>query len=163
MPDYELCPRCGYVSSRVLDVRYKSHVRRRERKCNSCGWRWFTVEVPELDYERGMKLDEYQRLAQRTSRKDISPDDHLFNAMLGLAGECGECCDLVKKSRFQDGRTIRADLINELGDCLWYIVEAAAAIGCNLSEIATGNIDKLKRRYPNGFDAEKSLHRGNEQ
>jgi len=106
-----------------------------------------------------MLLNEYQTLAQRTSRKDISPDDHLFNGMLGLAGETGECCDLVKKCFFQDGRDIRADLMDELGDCLWYIVEAVTAMDWTLEEVARHNVDKLRKRYPDGFDAEHSLHR----
>ena len=106
-----------------------------------------------------MTLNEYQARAMRTSRKDISPDDHLFNGMLGLAGETGECCDLVKKCFFQDGRDIRDDLMDELGDCLWYIVEAVTAMDWTLEEVARHNVEKLKRRYPDGFDAEHSLHR----
>lgn len=106
-----------------------------------------------------MTLNEYQELAQRTSRKDLSPDDHLFNAMLGLAGETGECCDLVKKCFFQDGRYIRASLMDELGDCLWYFAEAVSAMGWTLEEIAEHNIKKLQIRYPDGFSAERSLNR----
>ena len=106
-----------------------------------------------------MTMNEYQELAQRTSNKALSRDDHLFNAMLGLAGETGECCDLVKKSFFQDGRDIREKMKDELGDCLWYIVESAVAMGWTLEEIGQHNIDKLRKRYPEGFEAERSLHR----
>lgn len=162
MPDLELCPRCKYISSRVLDVRYQNHIRRRKRECQSCGFRWFTVEIPELEWVHNIKLDEYQALAQRTSRKDICPDDHLMNAMLGLAGETGECCDLVKKCFFQDGREVRDKLTDELGDVLWYVAEAASALGLKLSDIAQYNVDKLRKRYPEGFSADKSLHREEE-
>ena len=106
-----------------------------------------------------MTLNEYQVLAQRTSRKDISPDDHLFNGILGLAGETGECADLVKKHYFQDGREVYRDLIDELGDVLWYVVEAVSALDLTLEEVAQHNMDKLKRRYPEGFSADRSLHR----
>ncbi|MBQ1778333.1 MAG: nucleoside triphosphate pyrophosphohydrolase family protein [Acidaminococcaceae bacterium] len=106
-----------------------------------------------------MTLDEYQRLAQRTSNKELSPDDHLFNAMLGLAGETGECCDLVKKCFFQDGRDIREKLKDELSDTMWYIAEAASAMGWTLEEIGQHNIEKLRARYPDGFCPERSLHR----
>lgn len=106
-----------------------------------------------------MTLNEYQQYAQKTSRKDISPDDHIMNAMLGLAGETGECCDLVKKCFFQDGREIVNELFDELGDVLWYVVEAASAIGFTLEDIANHNVEKLRRRYPEGFDADTSLHR----
>lgn len=106
-----------------------------------------------------MTLNEYHALAQRTSRKDISPDDHLFNGILGLAGETGECADLVKKHFYQDGRDIIDNLKDEVGDCLWYIVEIASAMGWTLEEVAQHNVDKLRRRYPEGFSADRSLHR----
>ena len=102
-----------------------------------------------------MTLNEYQALAQRTSSKDISPDDHLFNGILGLAGETGECADLVKKCFFQDGRDIREDLKDEAGDVLWYVVEVISAMGWTLEEVAQHNVDKRRRRVPNGFDPER--------
>lgn len=106
-----------------------------------------------------MTMNEYQQLAQRTSRKDIPANDHLMNAMLGLAGETGECCDLVKKYFFQDGRDIRDGLMDELSDVLWYVAEAASAMGWTLDEIAQHNVDKLRKRYPDGYSAENSLRR----
>lgn len=106
-----------------------------------------------------MQLNEYQELAQRTARQDISRVDHLLNGVLGLAGEAGECADLVKKQWFQDGRAITNDMIDELGDVLWYIAETAAALGVTLEEVAQHNVDKLRKRYPEGFDADRSLHR----
>lgn len=106
-----------------------------------------------------MTLNEYQIAAQRTSRTDMTPDAHLSNAMLGLAGETGECCDLVKKRFYQDGRDIRDSLLDELGDVLWYVAEAASAMGWTLDEIAGHNVQKLRKRYPGGFAAERSLHR----
>ena len=105
-----------------------------------------------------MTLNEYQELAQRTANKTLSPDDHLFNAMLGLAGETGECCDLVKKCFFQDGRDIRDKLKDELSDVMWYLAEAASAMGWTLDEIAQHNVEKLRKRYPDGFSAEQSMN-----
>lgn len=110
-----------------------------------------------------MDMNEYQALAQRTSRKDLTRTDHLMNAMLGLSGEVGECCDLVKKSMYQDGREIGIALLDELSDVLWYVAEAAAALGVELDLVAKHNIAKLMRRYPAGFDPERSLHREAEQ
>ena len=106
-----------------------------------------------------MTLNEFQSNAMRTSRKDLSPDSHLFNGILGLSGEVGECADLVKKKFYQDGRDIYDDLKDELGDVLWYVAEVASAMEWDLEEVAQHNIDKLHRRYPEGFDAEMSLHR----
>lgn len=106
-----------------------------------------------------MTLNEYHQLALRTSRGELSSDDHLMNGCLGLAGEAGECCDLLKKRKYQDGREIKNQMVDELGDVLWYVAEAAAAMGVWLDDIAKHNIEKLQRRYPDGFDPEKSLHR----
>ena len=106
-----------------------------------------------------MDLNTYQEKAQRTSNPSLSKKDHLLNGLLGLAGETGECCDLVKKNFYQDRREIETHLIEELGDVLWYVAEIASALGCSLNDIAAINIKKLEARYPAGFDPEKSLHR----
>lgn len=106
-----------------------------------------------------MTLNEYQDLAMRTSNKNLSPRDHLLNAMLGLAGETGECADLVKKHLYQDGRDIQGKLFDELSDVCWYVAEAATAMGFRLDDIAKHNVDKLRKRYPQGFDADRSLNR----
>lgn len=106
-----------------------------------------------------MRLNEYQELAQRTSNLALEHKGHLLNGVLGLAGEAGECADLVKKHYFQDDRPIHDALIDELGDVLWYAAETAAAIGVTLEEVARHNVEKLRKRYPEGFDADRSLHR----
>lgn len=106
-----------------------------------------------------MTLAEYQALAQRTSNAG-KRSDKLENACLGLAGECGEVCDIVKKALFQGHELDRAGLIEEAGDVLWYLAELAAGLGVSLEDIAVQNVMKLRRRYPNGFDAERSRNRG---
>jgi len=50
-------------------------------------------------------------------------------------------------------------LKDELGDVLWYLAEAATAVGLNLEDIASQNVDKLIRRYPEGFSEEHSINR----
>lgn len=107
-----------------------------------------------------MTLNEYQDLAQRTSNRALDMKGHLLNGVLGMAGEAGECADLVKKCYFQDARPIDDDLIDELGDVLWYVAETAAARGVTLEEVAQRNVEKLRKRYPEGcFSADRSLHR----
>lgn len=106
-----------------------------------------------------MTLTEYQELAMRTSNKKLGSTQHFMNGILGLAGEAGECCDVVKKHYYQDGREVKEKLLDELGDVLWYIAETTTALGYTLDDIALHNVEKLKKRYPEGFDAEKSLHR----
>ena len=46
-----------------------------------------------------------------------------------------------------------------MGDVLWYVAETATAIGVTLEDVARHNVEKLKKRYPAGFEAERSLHR----
>ena len=106
-----------------------------------------------------MTLAEYQALAQRTSNAG-KRSDKLENACLGLAGECGEVCDIVKKALFQGHALDRAGLIEEAGDVLWYLAELAAGLGVSLEDMAVQNVMKLRRRYPNGFDAGRSRNRG---
>lgn len=103
-----------------------------------------------------MTLNEYQALAQRTSNDDA---DKLLNGCMGMCGEAGECIDIMKKHRMQ-GHALAADkLAEEIGDVLWYVAEAAAGLGMSLEEIAMLNIAKLRARYPQGFDAERSINR----
>lgn len=106
-----------------------------------------------------MQINEYQQLAMRTSNRVLSPTEHLLNGVLGIAGEGGEVADLVKKHLYQGHPLNTQHIAKELGDICWYIAEAVTAIGFDLEHIMSMNIDKLKARYPEGFDSERSQHR----
>lgn len=112
-----------------------------------------------------LTLNEYQRLAQRTSNEEHDDFKNVAlkkidNGILGLCGETGECADLWKKSRHQ-GHTLDVDkLADECGDVLWYVAELAAGLGLTLEEVARRNVAKLEKRYPKGrFEAERSINR----
>jgi NTP pyrophosphatase (non-canonical NTP hydrolase) len=102
-------------------------------------------------------MTEYQRLAARTS--NTTGEDAICNGCLGLAGECGEVVDLYKKHRYQGHELDYSKMVEELGDVLWYVAEIASGLGISLGEIANRNIEKLRRRYPEGFEAERSINR----
>ena len=106
-----------------------------------------------------MEINEYQRLAMTTLNKDIPEDQIIINACLGLSGEVGEVNDLLKKHLFQGHELDKEKLIDELGDVAWYLAEAATALKIDLEEVLLGNIDKLKKRYPQGFDTKNSINR----
>lgn len=106
-----------------------------------------------------MTILEYQSLAARTSNRDLSPDYHLLNGVLGLVGESGEIADLVKKNWMQGHDLDIVHVAKELGDVCWYVAETATAIGYDLETILKMNIEKLRKRYPEGFDSERSQHR----
>lgn len=103
-----------------------------------------------------MNLNEYQELASRTANKH---DGELINYGLGVAGEAGEVADLIKKSQFHGHDISKDEVKKELGDVMWYVSNIARLAGLSLEEIAQGNIDKLKRRYPEGFSTERSINR----
>ncbi len=106
-----------------------------------------------------MTANEYQKLAMTTLNPKLSRKDVLINGVMGLCGEAGEAIDIVKKHLAQGHELDREGLIGELGDIAWYLAETAFALDVELEEVLSGNIDKLKKRYPQGFDRERSVHR----
>ena len=106
-----------------------------------------------------MTINEYQKLAMVTLNPEIPENQLMLNACLGLSGEVGEVNDLIKKHVFQGHPLNKEDLINELGDIAWYLAEAETALGVDLEDILTANIDKLKKRFPEGFTVENSINR----
>lgn len=105
-----------------------------------------------------MKANDYQKAALRTASSE-EPKDLILNGTLGLAGESGEVADHIKKHLFQGHKLNKEHLAKELGDICWYIAVTAEGLGYQLSEIMEMNVEKLKKRYPDGFDVERSLHR----
>ena len=103
-----------------------------------------------------MNANEYQQLAMRTLNPELSRKDILINSVMGLCGESGEAIDIVKKWLAQGHELDKAKLAKELGDIAWYLAEAATALDMPLGDILQGNIDKLKARYPEGFEADRS-------
>lgn len=89
-----------------------------------------------------MTIKEYQRKAMRTATPKCY---NTANAALGLTGEAGEVADEVKKCMYQGHPWQPSKIIEELGDVLWYVMQA--------------NIDKLERRYPDGFSPAASVNR----
>lgn len=112
------------------------------------------------------ELNEFQRACMRTANgmdyETIfrnSDDALLINAVMGLNGEAGECIDIVKKWEFQGHELDRDHLIEELGDVAWYLAVACESIDVPLSVCFDGVIEKLKKRYPEGFEKERSINR----
>ena len=106
-----------------------------------------------------MTPNDYQQAALRTAPGDLPPERLLLNGLMGLNGEAGEAIDILKKHLFQGHELDTAHMAKELGDVAWYLAVSANAIGYDLETILLMNVDKLKARYPDGSDAEHSLHR----
>lgn len=119
-----------------------------------------------------MTGNEYQQLAMRTNdglnrlrledaianQGDILVSQ-LLNGALGLTGEAGEVSDLVKKGIFHEKGIDLEHLKKELGDCAWYLAMICDACGFALDDVMQTNIDKLKARYPQGFDTFRANNR----
>lgn len=107
-----------------------------------------------------MTINEYQQLALRTESHTNSDLDRILQGVMGLAGESGECVDLVKKFIFQGHSLDSEHLMKELGDVAWYLALTADTIGYTLEEVLEANVKKLEDRYPDGrFEAGKSINR----
>lgn len=101
-------------------------------------------------------LNDYQTMASRTgSAHDGDPLQRLILA-LGLNGESGEVAELIKKEIGHGHPRQPARMIEELGDALWYVSELARHEGFTLEEVALHNLQKLRARYPDGFDPQRS-------
>lgn len=105
-----------------------------------------------------MTLNEYQFLASRTISKDLKPYEVEAHALHGMAAEIGEIHSLYQKS-YQGHDIDELHLKKEVGDLLWFIAELCTCLDWKMADVAQMNINKLLARYPDGFDADKSLHR----
>lgn len=106
-----------------------------------------------------MTINEYQKNALRTKNNSLSSLMQLENGLMGLNGEAGECIDIIKKYLFQGHDLDKEHLAKELGDVAWYLAVSAYSIGYDLETILQINVDKLKERYPSGFDSTNSINR----
>lgn len=106
-----------------------------------------------------MNFRDYETSQMNTVNTKLSVDENIINAALGLAGEAGEVADLIKKWKFQGHELPREKVIKEIGDVLWYCSLMANMLGERLETIAQKNIEKLQKRFPNGFESERSVNR----
>lgn len=106
-----------------------------------------------------MTINEYQELAMRTVNPKLNKDEILINSVMGLCGESGEAIDIVKKWFAHGHELDREHLKKELGDIAWYLAEAATALDITLESVLEANIEKLKKRYPEGFETKRSIER----
>lgn len=105
-----------------------------------------------------MMLDEYRTHRRRTTNHDLSRDQQRLNAALGL-GESGELQNIVKKEIYHGHPESSGAILDEVGDMLFYIDWLLDAYGWTMDDALTYNVQKLQKRYPYGFESEKSINR----
>lgn len=91
-----------------------------------------------------MEFNDYQKLANQTL---LGNEQVLTNCALGLASESGEVIDLIKKYTFNAEQLDRDELIQEMGDVLWYLSQVAQWANIPFEEVAQQNITKLNTRF----------------
>lgn len=87
----------------------------------------------------------------------------LLTGVIGMASEGGELSEIVKKCVFQ-GKPLNEDTIfhmkRELGDIMWYWINACRALNLDPNDVVAENVHKLEARYPGGsFDVYYSENR----
>ena len=106
-----------------------------------------------------MHLDDYQQLAARTMNPALGAERRLMDAAAGLAEEAGEVLGQVRKALYVGHPLDRERLTRELGDALWCLAALATALDVPLDAVAQANLQKLRKRFPDGFDRDASLRR----
>ncbi len=106
-----------------------------------------------------MQVNDYQKEAMKLLNPKLDNKDVLINGVMGLCGESGEVIDIVKKWLAQGHQLDKERMKSELGDVAWYLAETATALDVPLEQIFQANLDKLHKRYPQGFSTEDSVNR----
>ena len=106
-----------------------------------------------------MDFKEYQEKAGRTRNVRIGEHAEAINYGLGMVCEAGEVGDLLKKWAFHNHEFDRDEVIKEIGDTMWYMANLCTIFDISMEEVAQKNIDKLQKRYPQGFSADDSINR----
>ena len=104
-------------------------------------------------------LDVFQEEALRSMRSDLPYEAICSNMCMGLAGETGETVDIFKKHIYQGKDLDINDVIEEVGDILWYIANLCNVNKITMKECMESNVEKLRKRYPNGFSIKDALER----
>ena len=105
-----------------------------------------------------MEIIQYQNLAARTINPALTHEQMKDHALKGMVGEIGEINSIYQKV-YQGHEFDEEHVKKELGDLLWFIAEYCMGWGWNLNDICQMNIDKLRARFPDGFEVDKSIHR----
>jgi len=107
------------------------------------------------DASKKASLKEYQELCRRSAKKFETSEKEILTWGLGIAGEAGDVASCIKKT-FAHDNDQRAGIRENIGDSLWYMAMICNFFNWNMQEILDENIEKLRKRYPDGFTIENA-------
>jgi NTP pyrophosphatase (non-canonical NTP hydrolase) len=101
-----------------------------------------------------MNLKEYQELAKKTAKKDFKTEkEEILTWGCGISGEAGDVASCIKKT-FMHNKDVKEGIMENLGDMFWYSAMICNFFNWDMNEILQKNIEKLKKRFPEGFTYE---------
>jgi NTP pyrophosphatase (non-canonical NTP hydrolase) len=115
-----------------------------------------------------MTIEEYQEKAMRTANHDIESISYrkdsetmikIDHALIGMVTEIGELADAIKKFEYYGQPLDRENIKEGLGDIMRYWSLAIDSMGFNVQEVLNYNIEKLSKRYPDGFNEKSASER----
>ena len=116
-----------------------------------------------VDHTTSVESKDYVALLDRMwVLEDSANLPRLLTAVIGMQSETGEFAEIVKKCIFQGkelDESVKFHLMRELGDIIWYWSHGVMSLGYSPSDVIKENINKLEKRYPNGFEAFRSENR----
>ena len=123
----------------------------------SCPWN-SAAPMQRNSQQTGDVICIFQNIRRRTQNPSLSKDARKEHALCGLMSEVGEIAAIYQKAH--QGHPVRtSEVALELGDLLWFVAEMCDVLGYDMETVAKWNIEKLRTRYPEGFDARRSLYR----
>lgn len=107
-----------------------------------------------------MSPEEYTLLAQRTASEESDNETHYA---LGICTEAGEIAHAVKAHIAYGQPLDRENIIEEMGDLCWYLANLMRITWTNWEEVWERNVQKLRKRYPDGFSEAAAINRADKQ
>lgn len=104
-------------------------------------------------------LESYREAIQRTMNKDLTHENALAMLAMGLSGEVGELVDMLKKHVFHGHELDELETHKELGDIYWYLHNLMNQLNISHHKVMDLNVQKLMKRYPDGFSEAASQRR----
>lgn len=104
-------------------------------------------------------LTHYQSLCQATAKKFENREKEILTWGLGIAGEAGDVASCIKKI-FAHDNDQKAGIRENIGDTLWYAAMICNFFGWDMQQILDENMEKLRKRFPNGFTIENAKRDG---